>query len=143
MGDDGAILPPPAANDKHDGRPFGRSLHFDAYGVSKDLCGDLSFSWNLLHDLSLFLGMHQQAPPFVFHSPAEQYPLKAGISGFVPLIESGISIHTLTLTGFVSIDAYTCGELDVDSTVQWLVDRLQPKSVEYQVLLRGLNYYQT
>ncbi len=85
--------------------------------------------------------MHQQAPPFVFLSPAEQYPERAGISGWVPLIESGISIHTLTLTGFVSIDAYTCGELDVDATIQWLCERLEPSQVEHHFLIRGKGYY--
>ena len=138
---DGIFLPPPPANDPNGSRPFGRSLHFDAYGVSSALCADLGFAYNLLDDLTKFLGMHQQAPPFVFFSPAEQYPSKAGISGWVPLIESGISIHTLTLTGFVSIDAYTCGELDVHKTIEWLCERLEPSRIEHHFLLRGTEYY--
>jgi S-adenosylmethionine/arginine decarboxylase-like enzyme len=137
----GVFLPPPAANDPGGNRPFGRSLHFDAYGIPPTLCDDISFCYSLLDDLTKYLGMSQQAPPFVFLSPAEQYPDKAGISGWVPLNESGISIHTLTLTGFVSIDAYTCGELEVDATVHWLCDRLQPTAVEYQLLIRGKNYH--
>lgn len=136
-----SLLPPPAANDDRGGRPFGRSLHYDAYGVAVSICNDVGFCYCLLDDLTKYLGMSQQAPPYVFLSPADKYPDKAGITGFVPLIESGISIHTLTLKGFVSIDAYTCGELDVESTVHWLSDRLEPKSVEFQVLVRGLEYY--
>jgi S-adenosylmethionine/arginine decarboxylase-like enzyme len=121
--------------------PFGQSLHVDLYGVSTALCDDLSFCYQLLDDLTQFLHMHKQSPPFIFRSPEDQFPEKAGLSGWVPLIESGISIHTLTVTGFVSIDVYTCGDLDKEKTIQFLCDRLQTHSYESQHLIRGTKYY--
>lgn len=137
-----SLLPPPPANDDRGGRPFGRSLHYDAYGVASSICNDVGFCYRLLDDLTKYVCMSQQAPPYVFLSPSE-YPDKAGISAWVPLIESGISLHTLSVTRFCSLDLYTCGDLNAVATVDWLCDRLQPKLVEYQVLIRGLNYYQT
>lgn len=120
---------------------FGRSLHVDCYGVSVALCDDLAFNYALLEDLVARLGMHKQSPPFLFRSPDDQFPDKAGLSGWVPLIESGISIHTLTVTGFVSIDVYTCGCLDADEVTRFLTERLRPSAVETQYLVRGSRYH--
>lgn len=51
--------------------------------------------------------MTKQSPPFVFMSDANLYPDKAGIFGWIPLIESGIQIHTLAPKHFISIDVYS------------------------------------
>ena len=122
--------------------PFGQSLHVDLYGVSRELCDDLSFCYNLLDDLTTYLGMHKQSPPYIFHSPDEHFPDKAGLSGWVPLIESGISIHTLTVKEFVTIDIYTCGYLDVAKTLRYLSDKLDATSYEAHHLIRGLKYHE-
>lgn len=120
--------------------PFGRSLHIDLYEVSEEICDDLSFCYQLLDDLTDFLDMHKQSPPFIFRSPDQEFPDKAGLSGWVPLIESGISIHTLTIKKFVSIDIYTCGHLDIEKTIQWLCILLNTQSYEQQYLVRGVKY---
>jgi S-adenosylmethionine/arginine decarboxylase-like enzyme len=119
---------------------FGQSLHIDLYGISSQLCDDLNFGYQLLEELVTFLDMHKQAPPFIFHSPAEAYPDKAGLSGWVPLIESGISIHTLTVHEFVTLDIYTCGYLDIEQTLAFLSKRLNPSHFEMHHLIRGVEY---
>lgn len=121
---------------------FGQSLHIDLYGVSRELCEDLSFCYNLLDDLTVYLNMHKQSPPYIFHSPDDQFPSKAGLSGWVPLIESGISIHTLTVKEFVTIDIYTCGNLDVKKTLGYLSDKFQASSYDSHHLIRGIKYYE-
>jgi S-adenosylmethionine decarboxylase len=131
----------PCGMDQAGGRPFGRSLHADFYGVPVGLCDDLAFCYRLLEDMVDRLGMHKQSPPFLFHSPDDQFPDKAGLSGWVPLIESGISIHTLTKKGFVTIDIYTCGELDVEAAMAFLGERLRPESCESHFLIRGARYH--
>ena len=135
------VLDPAAPRQLGEEHAFGRSLHVDLYGVSRELCDDLGFCYALLDDLTARLGMHKQSPPFIFRSPDGEYPDKAGLSGWVPLIESGISIHTLTLTGFVSIDIYTCGCLDVAEAVSYLTERLGASRCEQHYLVRGTNYY--
>lgn len=120
---------------------FGRSLHADFYGVDRTLCDDLTFCYDLLDRLTVRLGMHKQSPPFIFRSPEGEYPDKAGLSGWVPLIESGISIHTLTVTGFVSIDLYTCGCLDVPSALEFLSKELGSQTYEHHHLVRGIAYH--
>jgi len=133
--------PPVSQSSKDETTAFGRSLHVDLYGVAARLCDDLTFCYTLLDELTAWLGMHKQSPPFIFRSPDEQFPDKAGLSGWVPLIESGISIHTLTPKQFVTIDIYTCGNLDPETAIRFLADRLQPTHYESNYLVRGITYY--
>lgn len=118
---------------------FGRSLHVDLYGISEQICDDLSFCYLLLDELVDFLGMTKQSPPYIFRSPSE-YPDKAGLSGWVPVIESGISIHTLIPQKFITIDIYTCGELHVEKAISFLQQKLDPSKFEHHYLERGLEY---
>lgn len=119
---------------------FGHSLHLDVYDVSEALCDDLGFCYRLLDDLASFLGMNKQSPPFAFISPHDQYPDKRGISGWVPLIESGISIHTLTCARFVTLDIYTCGRLDPAEAIAFVCERLGSTRYEVHHLERGAAY---
>lgn len=120
---------------------FGRSLHLDLYGVDRGLCDDLDFCYRFLDELTDWLGMHKQSPPYIFRSPDKEFPDKAGLSGWVPLIESGISVHTLTVTGFVSVDIYTCGPLDVDASLEFVTRRFGPARSEHNYLVRGKRYH--
>ncbi len=124
-----------------DSRAFGRSLHADFYGVRRELCDDLGFCYALLDQLVEHLGMHKQSPPFIFRSPDDQFPDKAGLSGWVPLIESGISLHTLTVKEFMTFDIYTCGELDAAKCLEFLCARLASSKYEHHYLVRGLAYH--
>ena len=119
---------------------FGHSLHIDFYNVESKKCDDLNFFYNLLEKLVSFLGMHKQAPPYIFRSPTDEFPDKAGLSGWIPLIESGISVHTLVLQNFVTIDLYTCGKLDPDSCIPFLCKELQTFKYEVNYLIRGIEY---
>lgn len=122
---------------------FGRSLHVDFYDVSPSLCDDLSFCYDLLDHLPLWLGMQKQSPPFIFRSPLKEFSDKAGLSGWVPLIQSGISIHTLTANKFVTLDIYTCGTLNTQSALEYLCGKLGTCRYEYHYLVRGQVYKKT
>lgn len=121
-------------------KSFGQELLIDLYDCKAELVASLEFNYNLLEDIVSVLKTHKQSPPFIFVSPTE-YPDKAGLSGWIPLIESGIQIHTLTAKNFVSIDIYTCGILKKKTVIKFCKDKYQAKRVEYNFLLRGVNYY--
>lgn len=121
-------------------KAFGQELLIDLYQCDPEKVKSLEFNYNLLEELVTFLDMHKQSPPFIFVSPAE-YPDKAGLSGWVPLIESGIQVHTLTEKNFVSIDIYTCGELVEKNVVEFLKERYGAKEIECKYVLRGTKYY--
>ena len=96
------------------GRPFGYLFTLDLYGCREGVCDDLAVCYQFLEDVVDELQMCKQAPPFIFRSDGKKHPDKAGLSGWVPLIESGIQIHTLSPKNFISIDIYSCGPFRTD-----------------------------
>lgn len=121
--------------------PFGHLLTLDLYGCKAGACDDLSLCYDFLERLVAELGMTKQAPPFIFRSPA-QYPDKAGLSGWVPLIESGIQIHTLSPKNFISIDIYCCREFASEHVTGIAQEFFAPRKVEMNRIARGLKYHE-
>ena len=85
--------------------------------------------------------MKKQAPPQVFRTDHKLFPDKAGLSGWVALVESSIVIHTLSPKCFISIDIYTCGKLDQKKAVAFVKKYFKPQRIEKQYLKRGIHYY--
>jgi S-adenosylmethionine/arginine decarboxylase-like enzyme len=121
-------------------KPFGYLLTLDCYDCTPLLMCDLRAAYWLLDTLANALGMLKQAPPFVFISPP-QYTDKAGISGWVPLIESGIQIHTLTARNFVSLDIYCCRRIERRVVVELVQDCYAPGEIESNEIARGTKYH--
>lgn len=120
-------------------KPFGYELLLDCYDCdTKNICS-IDACATFLEQLVESIGMEQQSPPFIFQSP-KKYPEKAGLSGWVPLIESGIQIHTLTITNFVSLDIYCCRDLDIHFVKKKVKKFLNYSKVEMQYLERGKDY---
>jgi S-adenosylmethionine/arginine decarboxylase-like enzyme len=123
---------------------FGKSYLIDLYNVKEGLCDDMEFTYRLLEELVDFLGMTKQCPPYVIHAPRQKaielYPEKIGISAWVALIESGASIHTIAPRNFVSIDIYTCGDLDIEKTKKFLMDKYECTDADGQFVERGVRY---
>jgi len=73
----------------------------------------------------------------------ETFPDKAGVSGWQPLIESGIQIHTINENNFVTIDVYTCGTLEVAGVASHCARVYGAKAHESYHILRGVNFKQS
>jgi S-adenosylmethionine decarboxylase len=125
-----------AGNAGNEVRAFGQELLVDLYMCEERLLADLALVYRFLDDLPELIGMQKQAPPFVFVSPP-QFPDKAGLSGWVPLIESGIQLHTLTNHRFATVDIYSCHEIDRARVIQFCVEHFRPAEVDDQLVLRG------
>lgn len=122
--------------------PFGYLLTLDLYGCKEGTCDDLFLCYKFLEDLVRELKMSKQSPPFIFRSDEDKYPDKAGLSGWIPLIESGIQIHTLSKKNFISIDVYSCGEFSKESIRGFVQDYFGCKEVEENYIARGLKYHE-
>lgn len=126
-------------------KPFGYELLLDLYDCDPKTVNDLRICYNFLENAIGVLGVHKQSPPFIFQSPEEGFEDKAGLSGWIPLIESGIQLHTLTVKNFISIDYYTCSTIDDDiktKLIEFAKNTFHPKHIESQFLLRGKKYYE-
>ena len=94
-----------------------------------------------LNELPERLGMHKIAEPSLVelgdHSPKDP----GGVSGFVMIAESHISIHTFPLRGFVSADVYTCqNSLDTERICQYFAEAFGLQDLEINVVRRGTRY---
>ena len=125
-------------------RPFGYELLLDLYNCDSKTVNDLRICYDFLEEAVRVLGVHKQSPPFIFQSPEEGFEDKAGLSGWIPLIESGIQIHTLVAKNFISIDYYTCSTVNekMKRNLTQLAQKIfRPTSIDKQFLLRGKKYY--
>lgn len=61
-----------------------------------------------------------------------------GISGFVMIAESHISIHAFPDQDYAFMDIFSCKEFDAERAIGYLVDAFEAKNVEKHVLKRGM-----
>lgn len=98
--------------------------------------------YDFLNKLVEFLGMHKQSEPVVVRTDHDKFPDKRGLSAWVPLVESGIQIHTLTLKDFITIDIYSCRDFDKDLVRDFVKSYFSAKELEEHYVLRGMRYNQ-
>jgi len=122
-------------------KPFGHQLLLDLYDCKAGTCDDLNLCYQFLDDMVDQLGMEKQAPPSIFRSDEQKFPDKAGLSGWVPLIESSIVIHTLSVKNFISVDIYCCKEFSQEEANKVCTIFFSPKNIEAQYLQRGTDYH--
>ena len=124
-------------------KAFGFQQLLDLYGCKKGVSDDLTLCYNFLDEIVGYLGMEKQSPPNIFRSDETRFPDKAGLSGWVPLIESSIVIHTLSPKDFISIDIYCCRSFDRQKAIEFCRKFFHPKRVDEQYIERGQDYYKT
>ena len=121
-------------------KPFGHLMTVDLYGCRKGVCDNLDLCYQFMEDIVNKLKMKKQSPPFIFRSDNEIYPDKAGLSGLVPLIESGVQIHTLIPKNFISIDVYSCKKFSTKDIEEFTKNYFSAKEVEVNFVERGVKY---
>lgn len=122
-------------------KPFGYSLLVDCFDCKVGSCDDLELHYRFLETLVDELRMTRMSQPFVIHAPrdhgVELFPDKAGVSGWVPLIESGIQIHSLEPTHFMTLDVYSCKWFSDTQVIPLVKGLFDAKRIETQFLQRG------
>lgn len=120
--------------------PFGHLVTIDLYNCKSGACDDISLCYSFLEEIVHKLNMTKQSPPFIFKSDGKTYPDKAGLSGWVPLIESGIQIHTLSCKNFISIDVYSCRSFSVEDISNYIKNYFGAEELETNYIKRGIKY---
>ncbi len=122
-------------------RVFGYELLLDCYDCRPEVCGELDHCYSYLNNLVDFIGMKKQSPPSIFRTDRKSFPDKAGLSGWVPLADSSIVIHTLSKKNFISIDVYSCKEFRQELVIEFTKKYFAPKKIGKQFILRGRRYF--
>jgi len=121
--------------------PFGYQLVLDLYGCKEGVCDDLNLCYQFLDEIVPFIKMEKQAPPDIFRTDSGRWPDKAGLSGWVPLAESSIVIHTMSVKNFITVDIYSCKKFDNEKVKGFVKRFFYPKQIEEHFIHRGKNYH--
>lgn len=114
-------------------------LAIDGYGGDYQKMQDLELIYGILDGYPAEIGMTKIMPPYVFRYIGAK-PEDWGISGFVLIAESHISIHTFPEKGYVNIDIFSCKAFNTDLAVSKIQDKLGLPKVKIHLLERGLEY---
>ena len=96
-------------------------LIIDGYGSNPEILQSEQFIYQLLDQYPAEIGMTKISSPVVLRYTGEDW----GISGFVIIAESHISIHTFVERCYVNIDVFSCKDFDADQAIKDLTNRLQ------------------
>ena len=91
-------------------------LIIDGYNGNAQKMQDADFIQQLLDVYPSLIGMTKISPPKVSKYNGSE-PEDWGVSGFVGLAESHISIHTFPEQAYVNIDIFSCKEFDAEKAV--------------------------
>ena len=120
---------------------FGTHLTLDGYQGNRALLDSMEQVFAILDRLPEALGMHKIITPYVIRCAGNDKKDPGGISGFVMIAESHISIHTFPGRRFVSVDVYTCQEdLDSDKATNALKKAFRLGEMEIQIIKRGQRF---
>lgn len=121
---------------------WGYQLIIDCFGCDVDTCCDLEKGYEFLDKICVHLHMTKQTQPYIFKTCETTFPGKPGYSGWIPIIESGIQVHTSANNRFISVDVYSCKVFDLDETVAFVQKWFNPKRIDTQFFHRGKGYLQ-
>lgn len=120
---------------------FGVHYMLDGYGADLNKLNDKKALLNILETLPGKVGMHPISEPVISEVGPNNKKDPGGISGFVMIAESHISIHTFPNRAFVTIDVYTCNDtLDTNTLTKEFTDYFAINEVEVQIIKRATKY---
>ncbi len=121
---------------------FGPHLTLDMKGCDPAVLEDQGAIYDLLDQLPGQIGMTKMTAPYVCKW-LDKFGTRPGVSGFVMIAESHISIHTFPDQDYVFADIFSCRDFDVDLAVRILSERLGAKTVTRHLVARGRDFVRT
>lgn len=98
---------------------LGRHVHLDLYGLDPGRIAAPSHIAPHLRAAAQMMGATIVSEHCHAFSPF-------GVSGVVIIAESHLTIHTWPEHGYAAVDIFTCGVLDLDAGLRYLIEALSP-----------------
>jgi S-adenosylmethionine decarboxylase len=118
---------------------FGLHLTLDGYGSSYERLTDMDAIYGFLDHCPDLIHMTKIMPPYVFKYHGK-VPEDWGLSGFVLIAESHISIHTFPDRGYLSLDIFSCKDFDHQKAVEYVTELFGITRHESNLFDRGLEF---
>ena len=120
---------------------FGPHLTLDLYNCDAKTMDSQELVFKVLDELPGHIGMHKiTAPQLMPYAGKEDSFDKGGISAFVLIAESHITIHTFNEQRHAFIDIFSCKNFDVEKAVAYLTAVFKPESVGRNLIMRGKHF---
>lgn len=116
---------------------YGPHLLLDGYGADSSKLGDINLIYGLLEELPGLIGMERVGLPQIARFTDFT---KAGVSGFVMIVTSHISIHTYTLKRCFFMDIFSCQPFDQRAVIKYVREKFAVESFEARLVKRGRKF---
>ena len=114
-------------------------LVVDGYGADPLKLKDEDLIYRFLDEYPITIGMTKIVPPQVYTYHGKT-PEDWGVSGFVLIAESHISVHTFPDKGYVNIDIFSCKSFDDQRALAEAKQLFELTEVKTWLLDRGLEW---
>ncbi|HLG10165.1 MAG TPA: S-adenosylmethionine decarboxylase [Dehalococcoidia bacterium] len=114
-------------------------LTIDGYGGDRERLSSESLVRSLLDTYPAEINMTKISEPFVLEYTGEK-PEDWGVTGFVIIAESHISVHTFPDHGYVWVDIFSCKAFEADGAVDRIVETFGLTHVTTDIHDRGLEF---
>ena len=114
-------------------------LIVDGFGAKRELLESEDSIYRFLDEYPSQIEMTKVAPPQV-HRYVGSKPEDWGVTGFVIIAESHISIHTFPERSYINIDIFSCKEFDAEVAINDMKQKFGLDEVRSYILNRGLEY---
>ena len=118
---------------------FGPHLMLDLSECDQERISDLDFIFSFLNSLPDKIGMSKITQPYVFPYSGK-IPEDKGITGFVIIAESHLSIHTFVDKGYAFVDLFSCKPFDTDVARDLIVEAFASRKPEVYMVERGTGF---
>lgn len=113
-------------------------LILDGYGAPRERLENPDLVYKFLEETPDAIGMKRICSPFVYQYQAEN-PEHNGVTGFVVIAESHLSIHTWPEHGVLWADIFSCRDFDIEPVMDALREAFALAGCQTQVLRRELS----
>lgn len=118
---------------------FGPHLMLDCRKCDPSKISDLQHIFNVLNELPETVGMTKITQPYVFPYSG-LVPEDEGITGFVVIAESHISIHTFVQKDYFFFDIFSCKPFDIAKVRDYIINAFGVEEFEEFYAERGQHF---
>ena len=120
---------------------FGPHLTIDLYGCDSKLLNDSAYIYRMLDEMPKLLDMKKIIEPQILPYAGSPGTFdKGGVSAFVLIATSHISIHTFVHQKYASIDIFSCKAFDTKKAVKYVADKFRARKTETNLFNRGREF---
>ena len=111
-------------------------LMLELYGCDRHILSNESLVKSVLEEYPARVEMEKVSPVHLYQIETSN-PLDAGLSGFVVIAQSHISLHAWPEYGEVDIDICSCKEFSQEDAIAFAKQMFQTNDVEAHFVVRG------